>query len=269
MRFGLFDFFLGTGLLRCIVISCLLLGPIRAAAQSASARTSDTTRRAGVPLVGDVIDALGQPLADVEVTLVGTGLRARTDSRGFWLFRDPPTGAYVLTARRLGYAPINHPINVFAGVADTVNLITARLNKLTPVQVQSTMDAAGRDATAMAERLLQIRVSTGRLLTRDDILARKPAGVVDLIQGVPGILAQRTARGISVATTRAGTGAMQIEGQGCQVQFFLNRQPVDVEDVQALSPLQFRSVEVYPNTSIMTGLPLMSGKCGAVVITMM
>jgi hypothetical protein len=240
-----------------------------AEAQGERPPATDSTRRAGVPLVGDVIDAVGRPLADVEIALVGTNLRTRTDARGFWMFRDPPTGAYVLTARRLGYAPINHPINVFAGVADTVNLATARLNKLTPVQVQSTMDAAGRDATAMAERLLQIRVSTGRLLTRDDILARKPAGVVDLIQGVPGILAQRTARGISVATTRAGTGAMQIEGQGCQVQFFLNRQPVDVEDIQSLSPLQFRSVEIYPNTSIMTGLPMMSGKCGAVVITMM
>lgn len=269
MQFGFSRFFVGTGLLRSVVAVCLLLGPFHVSAQSTPPKSADTTRRAGVPLVGDVIDALGQPIADVEVTLVGTGLRTRTDSRGFWLFRDPPTGAYVLTARRLGYAPINYPINVFAGVADTVNLITARLTKLTPVQVQSTMDAAGHDATAMAERLLQLRVSTGRLLTRDDILARKPAGVVDLIQGVPGILAQRTARGISVATTRAGTGALQIEGQGCPVQFFLNRQPVDVEDVQALSPLQFRSVEVYPNTSIMTGLPMMSGKCGAVVITMM
>lgn len=240
-----------------------------AEAQGERSPVADTGRRVGVPLVGDVIDVVGRPLADVEVALLGTSLRTRTDARGFWMFRDPPTGAYVLTARRLGYAPINQPVNLFAGVADTINLVTTRLNKLTAVQIRATNDAAGRDAMAMAERLMQLRVSTGRLLTRDEILDRKPAGVVDLLQGVPGILAQRTARGISVATTRSGVGGMQIQGQGCPVQFYLNRQPVDVEDIQSLSPLQFRSVEVYPNTSIMSGFPLMSNKCGAVIITMM
>ena len=56
-----------------------------AEAQGERSPVADTGRRVGVPLVGDVIDVVGRPLADVEVALLGTSLRTRTDARGYGL----------------------------------------------------------------------------------------------------------------------------------------------------------------------------------------
>jgi hypothetical protein len=47
----------------------------------------------------------------------------------------------------------------------------------------------------------------------------------------------------------------------------VNRAAVDVKFVAAMSPMQWQSVEVYPVTTMLSGLPLMLGTCAAIVIT--
>ncbi len=229
----------------------------------------DTTF-AGAPLLGDVVDATGKPMGDVEVYLAGTDLKTRTDARGFWMFDNPPRGARVLGVRALGYAPVARAINISARRPDTIPIALRKLPRtLSAVKIQATYDGAAFDATAMAERVLQLRVSTGKLYTRDSILTRKPQSMVDLLMGIPGIIARREQQGFSVYATRAGTGAMAVAGSPCPIQFFVNRAAVDIEFVAAMSPLQWQSVEVHPITSMLSGLQLASGTCGAVVITMM
>ncbi len=249
----------------------LVLAPSMLCAQQSvgAARRDSVTVPLGAPLMGDVIDAVGRPMEGVEVLLTGTGLTTRTDRRGFWIFPNPPAGPAVLAARLLGYAPVTRPVNLLAGVPDTIPLIMRRLPRtLSTVQVRAQYDGAFVDATVMAERLSQLRVNAGRLYTRDEILRMQPQSVVDLLVGVPGVSAKRDLAGaISVTTKRLGTGAMSIKDEPCPFQFYINRSAVDIEQVAAMSPLQFHSVEVYPITTMLSGLPFIGGRCGAVVIS--
>lgn len=59
---------------------------------------------------------------------------------------------------------------------------------------------------------------------------------------------------------------MNVEGQLCQLQFFLDNTAIDNESVAALDPLTFRSVEVYPQVVQLTGLAMRPDRCGAIVI---
>lgn len=54
-------------------------------------------------LAGTVVDAAGQPLFAVEVTLVQAGTTTTTDSTGAFTFRDVRPGAYTVRVRRIGY----------------------------------------------------------------------------------------------------------------------------------------------------------------------
>ena len=230
----------------------------------------DSIAATTAPLLGDVVDAVGRPLADVEIFLAGTDFTTRTDARGFWIFPDPPRGARVLGARALGYAPIIRAINISSRRPDTIPLALRKLPRtLSTVKVQATYDGAKLDATAMAERIMLLRVSTGKLYTRDSILSRNPQSMVDLLMGIPGIIARREQQGFSVFATRQGLGTSSTPGSGCPMQFFVNRAPVDVEFVASMSPMQWQSVEVHPLTAILSGLPMVSGSCGAIIITMM
>lgn len=236
----------------------------------ARAAAADSAVLGAAPLLGDVVDALGRPMPDVEVYLAGTELSTRTDARGFWIFPDPPRGARVLGARALGYAPVARAINISARRPDTIPLALRKLPRtLSTVKVQASYDGARLEAAAMAERILQLRVSTGKLYTRDSLLARKPQSMVDLLMGIPGIVARREQQGFSVYASRAGAGAMSVAGSPCPIQFFVNRAAVDVDFVAAMSPMQWQSVEVHPIATLLSGLQLVSGTCGAVVITMM
>jgi Carboxypeptidase regulatory-like domain len=221
-------------------------------------------------LLGEVVDVFGQPLSDVEVFIAGTSLSTRTDARGFWIIPSPPRGMRVLGVRKLGYAPVVRAMDVSPMRPDTLPIALRRLPRtLSTVTVSATYRGAALDASAMAERLLQLRVSTGKLYTRDSILARNPQSIVDLLMGIPGIIATREQQGISVVASRAGTGALSVSGIPCPIQFFVNRQAVDIDYVATMSPMQWQSVEVHPITSLLSGLPAMSGTCGAVVITLM
>lgn len=259
-----------TAVLAQVLLGTALLATSTTAAQTPPTRPAASDSGDAAPLLGDVVDALGRPMPNVEVYLAGTDLTTRTDARGFWIFPNPPRGARVLGARALGYAPFARALNISAQRPDTIPIALRRLPRtLSAVKIQATYAGAVLEATAMAERILQLRVSTGKLYTRDSILARQPQSMVDLLMGIPGIVARREQQGFSVVSTRSGTGALAVAGSPCPVQFFVNRAAVDIDFVASMSPLQWQSVEVHPVATMLSGLPMVSGTCGAVVITMM
>jgi hypothetical protein len=201
------------------------------------------------------------------VHIVGTGRAVRTDAAGRWRLNEPPAGARVLGARLLGWVPVSMAIDVRSDVVDTIPLVMRRFPRtLSTVEVRARTEQLDRDAALLAERLMQLRVGTGRLFTREEILRLKPFSVVDLVRGVVGVDIKQTSQGITAVTKRAGTGAMQVQGEGCPLQFYLDGRAVDNEVIASLSPMQWKSVEVHPQTTLLTGLPSNSGKCGAIVI---
>ncbi len=239
----------------------------RRASSAASSAASSTA--AGDALVGTVVDIVGRPFEDVEVYLAGTRHSVRSDVRGMWRIPNPPTGPHVVVARMIGYVPYVREVLISSKVQDTVTLLLRRYPRtLSMVEVKAQSDRATASATVVAERLIQMRVSAGRLYTRDQILEQRPYSVAELVQGIPNLLVKRGQGTITATSTRnstLGTGG----GVGCELQFFLDNTPLDPEGVAGLDPLTFRSVEVYPQFTILPGLSVRSDRCGAIVINTM
>jgi len=252
------------------LVAALILGVSMGQAVRAQERlrtSTDSARRDMDALVGTVVDAAGKPMAQVEVYLAGTDRTTRTDTLGVWRFTNPPPGPRVVVARRTGYVPYVREVVVGSQGNDTLSLLLRHFpTTLSAVQINARASNAQADAELVAERLTQIRVGTGRLFVRDEILKVRPQSIAELIFGIPGIAVTRGQTDIVVTSTRAGVGVMNVEGQQCQLQFFLDNTPIDNEAVRNLDPMTFRSVEVYPQAVILTGLPLRPGKCGAIVI---
>lgn len=225
-------------------------------------------------LVGTVVDAIGRPMADVDVYLARSGQRTRTDGRGVWRFTDPPAGPQVVVARSIGYVPFLREVMIGSASNDSIHLLLRRYPRtLSAVEITARSNAAAADAEVLAERMMQLKVGAGRLFTREQILETRPYSIAELVQGVPGILVRRgrsaEERGQVIATSlRAGTGIMNpnADGSGCPLQFYLDNTPIDNEGVGQLDPLSFRSVEVYPNTVLLPGLPMRPDRCGAIII---
>lgn len=249
------------------MLACVLL----AVAPSGVASAQSPSDASVVPnrnrLLGYVVDVLGKPMEGVEVYIAGTDRTTRTDARGYWRIENPPVGPHVVVARQLGYAPAVREIVIESAATDTIPLPLRRYpQKLSAVEIQAETNAAYTNANITAERLMQLRVGSGRLYTRDQILRLQPYSVAELVMGVPGLIVKR-GRGEIVATiTRSGVGSMSVKDQPCQLQFYLDGVAIDNEVVASLNPFEFRSVEVYPQSVMLTGLPMRRDKCGAIVI---
>ncbi|MCC6318758.1 MAG: carboxypeptidase regulatory-like domain-containing protein [Gemmatimonadaceae bacterium] len=221
-------------------------------------------------LVIRVVDVVGQPMPQVEVSIVGSNRSGRTDDRGIWRTVDPPPGPRVVMARSIGYVPYSRELLIGNGARDTITLLLRRFPRtLTTIEVQARTRVMTSRVNDVAERLLQMRVGSGRLFTREEILQMRPYSVAELVYGVPGVNIRRGQSEIVATSTRAGVGIMNVEGQACQLQFYLDSTPIDNEGVVVLDPTTFRSVEVYPQTVQLTGLAMRPDRCGAIVINSM
>jgi len=252
---------------RLAIGAAIIVAVGASSAQGQEQRPSQEAPRTGGVLTGTVVDVIGRPMPGIEVYIAGTSLVTRTDARGVWRFPAPPIGPRVVVARLVGYLPYVREIHVGSATNDTVTLLLHRLPQaLSPVQVRERMTLVTSSAEIQADRLLQMRVGSGRLFTREQILVMRPYSIAELVWGIPGVAVKRGQNEIVATTTRAGVGVSNIEGIACQLQFYLNNTPIDNESVAALDPMTFRSVEVYPHTVQLTGLAMRPDRCGAIVI---
>lgn len=217
-------------------------------------------------LVGTVVDVIGRPMAGIEVYIASTDRTTRTDARGVFRFDNPPVGPRVVVARELGYVPYVRELMVGSRGNDTLAMLLRKFPRtLSTIQVRDQTAFATTNANIIAERLQQLRVGSGRLFTRNQILQMRPLSVAELITGVPGIAVTRAQDSIAITSTRGGFGTTR-DGQPCALQVFLDNTPIDNQALPALDPAFFRSVEVYPQVLLLTGLAIRADKCGAVVI---
>ncbi|HYW33302.1 MAG TPA: carboxypeptidase regulatory-like domain-containing protein [Gemmatimonas sp.] len=251
----------------------LSLTPSGASAQDTPPSGDSLNVAQNARLVGSVIDLFGQPLANVELRFLGTAKATRSDAQGRFRFDDPPAGARVLAARLVGWVPVSIPVSINSGSSDTIPLIMRRFSRtLSTVEVRARTSSADKEAALLAERLMQMRTGTGKLFTRDDILRLQPYSIVELVRGVVGLKIEQSRDVITAVSTRGGiegggtSGGSGVKGAACPIQFYLDGQPVDNAVIANLSPLQWRSVEVHPNTALLTGLPVQKERCGAIVI---
>lgn len=63
-------------------------------------------------LRGTIVDAKDRPVSGAQVSLVGTDLEATTDSTGGFIFREVPTGRFLLQARKAGFELAQHGVRM-------------------------------------------------------------------------------------------------------------------------------------------------------------
>jgi hypothetical protein len=238
--------------LRCSLRPAMLWSLLLAAALplSASAQNSvDGTIR------GVVIDeATGRPIPGVRVEVLDHVDRIRrtaiSDDEGRFLLLRIFPGPFRLRATHIAYARTRTP--QWRVESGEVLEVTIRLDRnvvlLAPLEVNARTQSFSPVLSAFYDRLN--RRMGGTLLSREDIEARNPARVTDLLENLPGVRVQAgdnpSFKLVSIAGALPGVGGGP---NSCPVQIYIDgvratrSGPVSPDEI--LAPGILEGVEVY------------------------
>lgn len=137
-------------------------------------------------VAGQVVDSVSQqPLAGVTVA-VGER-RARTDNDGRYFITGVPAGMATVQATRLGYTQLSLPISVTAGQTATANFfmspvaVSLQQMVITGYGEQRAVSITGAVQSVKAEEF-----NTGRVISPEQLIQAKVAGVQIIDSGEPG-----------------------------------------------------------------------------------
>ena len=218
-----------------------------------------TDPEAGVLVEGEVVDyETGDPVWSAAVSLAPgpSGMRGRgtriTSEEGGFLFRDVPPGSYRLYVTAPGYQRMTDTLQV----EGEENLELLLRLSVDPIRLEPIVVSAKRDAPFRRGFENRRRNRTGFLVTREEIEARNPRLLTELLNRVPG--------GIVLSTPPFGY-TLFLRGQ-CRPGIWVDGLKVPfVESIdQIVSPQHVEAVEVYHGYE----LPVEFGvdPCGGVLI---
>ena len=209
-------------LIALLVLAVTLAGPIAAQEGSVS---------------GTVADSAGVPIFRAELAVEGSGLRAYSDEHGIFNLEGLPLGARVLTARRLGFAPVRVAIQVSQATGPQVTIrLSPVATTLPPVVVHpSRLEYSGRLA-GYYKRLE--KKSSGYFITREEIDRENPMTLGQLLQHVPGI---------RVLVGSGGITGMRMRGRRCWPLVWIDGTPMPAgeTDLDAFVPSSIEGIELY------------------------
>jgi outer membrane receptor protein involved in Fe transport len=157
----------------------LLLFAAQAAVAQATGAIEGTVRTAGTE----------QPVADVQVQLVGTNRAARTDDAGKFRIPGLAPATYQLRAQRIGYASSTSSVTVAAGQTATVSLsmreaaLSLDVLVVTGTAAESRKKEVGNATAAIDAKAIEIEPVKN---TQDIISGRAPGITVLSNSGQPG-----------------------------------------------------------------------------------
>jgi hypothetical protein len=235
-------------------LACILLaGSVMAQPAAAQQNSVDATIR------GQVVDDMtGQGIPGVLVEALDFRDRIRrsatTDTDGNFILPRVMPGSFWLRATQVGYVRTKTPPwSIQSGEVITV---TIRLDRqavlLAPLEVTARSRMPSAVLASFHARLA--RRAGGTLFSRDDIIARNPSRITDLLEGVPGVQLQNAVgqAGRMVVMSRAlpGLGGGTIGGGSCPVQVYVDgvlatRGRSDVSPDELSIPTALEGVEVY------------------------
>ncbi len=211
-------------------------------------------------LRGRVVDlATGNVLYGAAVSLAagpggtpGLGTRV-TNQEGEFLFRRVPPGAYHLKVTLLGYGTLWDTLTV-EGQTDLQVVLTLSVSpvELDPIEVVAHRKLRGIEAEFEQRRLRGM----GTYFTREDIEARSPYVITDLLRTVPGVRV--------IPAGQFGEQAIRLRGN-CKPEIIVDgiRTSIDTDVDFVLPSRDVEAVEVYKGAQ----LPIQFGPtpCGAIV----
>lgn len=222
-------------------------------------------RRARVARVeGVVVDTLGYPVPQAEVSILGTDFHATADSLGHFVLDGLPPGPQIARARKIGYKVQYFVLRLRAGQSWDGRIAIAREPRmLGEIVVVGKYGKPARYAnTTKYDDFYRRRAAkAGRFLTRDQIDAMAAGRISELLRNIPGVHVAFGTPGVSeevsFLTCPAENVAVWIDGQ---------RISGSVGDVLPLiAPSDVEAVEVYQRQSAIPA-EFRDDACGAVVL---
>lgn len=218
------------------------------AATAVAAQRVTRVDRSGV-IDGLVTDSALAPLGGAAITILQTTLRVETGESGrFRIIRVPP-GSYLLTVRRVGFAPVASVVSVRAD--DTLRL-SYMLQPAIPL-LAGTISRANESVSRLDgfEERRRHEVG-GRYITRAEIDAQSPTQTSDLMRRVMGlhmedslgVLVPVSSRGLKLVRDPASGGLATAQ---CVMRIAVNgflKEPDFA--MNSIPPSDIHGIEIYP-----------------------
>lgn len=161
--------------------SAVLLGLLFVVQPARLARAQD----AGASLSGAVHDSGGRPLRDVEIGVLGSGARVRTNAAGEYRILNLLEGRATVSARRLGFLTVTRALRLGAGDNPGVDFVLAgTAQALEGAVVTAPLTAEDRRLAGFRQRSTQ---QVGHFVTRERIDRANSATLVDVLREIPGV----------------------------------------------------------------------------------
>jgi len=183
----------------------------------------------------------------------GVGTRVTGEDGGF-LFRVVPPGTYTLTVTLLGYRTLREPLVVTeARDLQVVLRLAVSPVALDPIEVVAERQLRGPLVGFERRRALGF----GTYFTREDIEARAPYVLTDLLRRVPGLRV--------ISAGQFGENAIRLRGN-CRPEIIVDgiRTSIDTDIDHVLPPMDVEAVEVYKGPEMPAQFG--SNSCGAIVV---
>src|SRR2546425_1481004 len=153
---------------------------------------------------GTVTDQQGGPIANAQVSIVGTSFGALTNDKGYYFINNVPIGTYTVRGRFIGFTAAEVPgVRVQGGFTQTVNI------KLTPSAIAIgpvTVEAAANPIVP------RDKVTSGSTVA-GDLVAHLPIDDVrQVLTFQPGVVESGSAAGVSIRGGRPGEANVYIDG---------------------------------------------------------
>jgi TonB-dependent SusC/RagA subfamily outer membrane receptor len=160
------------------------------------AQTPAPAARGTSRVTGTVTEAGGQPLASVQVLLVGTQLGALTGPDGRFTIAGVPAGTFTVRAQRIGFSPQTREVAVAAGQSVTADFqLAGAATQLTAVSVVGYTNEQRRDISGAVTTVSGDELRDQVVATVEEALRGRAPGVQIAASGQPGRPAQIIVRG--------------------------------------------------------------------------
>ena len=211
-------------------------------------------------IAGTVRDAQGRGIADVELHVLGSGLRTRSDDHGDYRIAGLAPGAATLTARRLGFSSFSRDLRLEPGGERRVDIVlTVVAETLDTVSITAPHEAYDARLAGFNARSKR---QVGHFVTRERIERANNARISDVLREVPGV---------RLGSIWNQGGGIRIRRADCPPLVFLDGVPASAGafDVDMIDLHSVEGIEVYSGSATIPSEfsgPRDLDRCGVIAI---
>lgn len=204
--------------------------------------------------------ATGEPLRGAQVILLATGLGGVTNEAGALLLEGLAPGARTVEVRYLGFAPERTSVLLQSErAADLAFALEVRPIGLAALQVKVHKKVRRLELTGFDRRKAR---GFGTFITREQIEARQPQRMSDVLRSVPGVHLASTGFSDSRASMLRSTPSRR-----CPIQYYMDGVQVFAFNIDDVRPHDIEGLEIYKGASeIPPDFNRGTALCGVIVI---